>query len=82
MIKTDVDLVLIMKIVFPIDVAKIKLFSFYKPEVLYLPPFLYHFLSFFIISQILKTKFHVFWKQTSRNIKSIKLANFLSITCP
>ena len=41
-IKVDVDrllLVSIMKIFFPVDFTKIELFSFFKPEVVYLPPF-------------------------------------------
>ena len=33
------------------------------------------------ISQILKTKFYVFWKQTCRNLKSIEFASFLTIRC-
>ena len=37
---------------------------------------------FSTISQILKIIFYVFWAQTCRNLKSIKFANFLRITCP
>ena len=49
-IKADIDrllFVLIMKIIFPIDFAKIELFLFFKPEVVYLYFYLFnHFPNF------------------------------------
>ena len=66
-----------MKNIFPKDFAKIKLLSIFQSKC---------FLSasnsiFFAISQILKAKFYVFWEQTSKNLKSVKFTDFLSITC-
>ena len=36
--------------------------------------------SLFIIYQISKSEFYVFWRKTCRNLKSIKFANSPSIT--
>ena len=79
--KMDVDgvhLVLIMKTNFSVYFSKIELYIIYKTKnCLSTSVF-----TFSTISKILKTKFHVVWTQTRRNLKSIKFANFLSITCP
>ena len=80
-IKVDVDrllLVLIIKTTFPIYFAKIELFFNFETQSS-LSTFV---LIFFNISEILETKFYALWTQTCRNLKSIKFANFLSITCP
>ena len=81
-IKTDVDrllLVLIMKKKYVDIFCKIELlFLFSKPKVVYVRTFLFYR----PFSQILRTKFCVFWTQTCRNRKSIKFANLLGITCP
>ena len=74
-IKTDVDgilLFLIMEKKISVYFAKIELFIISEiKSSLSTSVFI-----FSTISQILKTKFHVVWTQTCRNLKSIKLANF------
>ena len=80
-IKTEVDrllLVLTIKRIFPIYFAKIDLFFNFESKSSLST-------SVFILStifQILKGTFHVLYTQTCRNLKSIKFANFSSITCP
>ena len=80
-IKTDVDkllLVLTMKIFFSIYFAKIELFlNFETKRSLSTSVFI-----FSTISQILKRNCYVLQTQTCRNLRSIKLSNFSSITCP
>ena len=64
-------LALIMKKKILIYFAKIELFSILETRSsLSMPVFI-----FSTISQISKTKFHVIWTQTCRNLKSIKFAN-------
>ena len=79
-IETDVNnllLVLTMNKNLPIYFAKIELFfNFETKSSLSASVFIIN-----AISQILKIKFYVFWTQTCRNLKSIKFANLLSITC-
>ena len=77
----DVDrllLVLMIKKIFPIYFAKIEPFFVFQTKN-NLSTSLYIFST---ILQILKIKFYVFWTQTRRKLKPIKLANFSSITCP
>ena len=80
--KTDVDRlywVLIMeKKNYPIYFSKIELFFNFETKSS-LSMFVFFF---FTISQIKKKIVYVLWIQTCRNVKSIKFANFLSITCP
>ena len=80
-IKTDVNkllLVLIMKTNFPIYFSKIELFFNFETK-----SRISTSVSIFSnISEILETKFYALWTQTRRNLKSVKFANFRSITCP
>ena len=71
-------LVLKMEKKFPIYFAKIELFlNCETKSSLSTSVFI-----FSNISKIWETKFDVLWAQMCRNLKSIKCANFLSITCP
>ena len=79
-IKTDVDRLLLvstMKKQCPIYFAETELFfNFETKNSLSTSVFI------FTISQISKIKFYVLQTEACRNLKAIKFAYFLSITCP
>ena len=62
---------------FPINFAKIKLFFIFQTKsCLSASVFI-----FSAVSQLLYTKFYLFWTQKCRNVKSIQFSNFPYVTC-